>query len=169
MIFFNPTKIALIAAAVVIFLATAAGGFYYVSGLRADLAISQENSRRLEGAIAQQKEAIERINQEQAQIKALNQQLNQEVKTREKDLTNLRDRFDRDIAGRHRDFGQAAVAKPLSIERAVNRGTINAARCMEIASGSPLTEAEKNATTPDKINKECPSLANPNYKPAAGD
>ena len=97
MFFFNPTKIALIVVAVIAFSGTVAGGFHYVSGLRADLAISQENTRKLEGAISEQKEAIARIQQEQLQIRAIHQQLNQEVKTREKDVTNLRDRFDRDI------------------------------------------------------------------------
>jgi len=39
---------------------------------------------------------------------------------------------------------------------------------LELATGAPLTEAEKNAKLPSEINKECPSLANPSYKPAAG-
>jgi hypothetical protein len=36
-------------------------------------------------------------------------------------------------------------------------------RCIEIATGSPLTESEINATKKSQINGECPSLANPNY------
>lgn len=158
MLLFNPTKLIVAAACIL----TALGAFYYVSGIRADLAISQENSHRLESAIAQQQEAIGRLSQEQAQIKALNRQLTLDTKDHEKDLNNLRDRFDRDI-------GHAAIVNPRVIEHAINKGTANAARCMEIASGSPLTEAEENATTPDKINKECPSLANPNYSPSVGD
>jgi hypothetical protein len=39
---------------------------------------------------------------------------------------------------------------------------------LEIASGSPLTEKELAATKPSEINRECPAIANPNYKPAAG-
>ena len=31
-----------------------------------------------------------------------------------------------------------------------------------------FTEAEKAAKTPQEINRECPSMANPNYKPTAG-
>lgn len=163
MFFFNPTKIAIAAAVALVLCGTVVGGFSYVSGLRADLAVSRENTHKLEVAVAEQQSTIERIGQEQAQIRILNQQLAKDVRNREKDVSNLRDRFDRDVAGRHRDFGQAAETKPLSIERAINKGTINAARCMEIASGAPLTEVEKNATTIDKINKECPSLANPSY------
>jgi len=39
-------------------------------------------------------------------------------------------------------------------------------RCLEIASGSPLTDIERNAKLPSEINRECPNIANPNYKPA---
>ena len=38
-------------------------------------------------------------------------------------------------------------------------------RCVEIASGAPLTEKEKTATKKSEINSECPSIANPNYVP----
>jgi hypothetical protein len=78
----------------------------------------------------------------------------------------LRDRFNANAKGEKRDWGKAAAEKPAQVERAVNRGTVNALRCLEIASGAPLTEAEKNATKPEEINKECPSIANPNYRPA---
>jgi hypothetical protein len=81
-------------------------------------------------------------------------------------MENLKDRFTTSASGEKRNFGEAAAKKPASLERAVNRGTVNALRCLEIASGAPLTEAEKNATKPSEINRECPSLANPNYKPA---
>ena len=77
----------------------------------------------------------------------------------------LKDRFNTSANGSSRDLGDLAIAKPVLIERAVNNGTKNALRCVEIASGAPLTEQEKNATKADEINKECPSLANPNYKP----
>jgi len=83
-------------------------------------------------------------------------------------MENLKDRFSTNAAGEKRNFGEAAAKKPASLERAVNRGTVNALRCLEIASGSSLTDAEKNATKPSEINRECPSLANPNYKSTAG-
>jgi hypothetical protein len=46
------------------------------------------------------------------------------------------------------------------------RGTKNALRCLELATGSPLTEEEKNAPTPLEANRECPALINPNYSSA---
>ena len=90
------------------------------------------------------------------------------IKTQNKDLDSLRDRFNTAANGEKRDFGVAAAAKPTQVEIAVNRGTANALRCLEIASGAPLTDQEKNAKLPTEINKECPSMANPGYRPTAG-
>jgi CHASE1-domain containing sensor protein len=62
-----------------------------------------------------------------------------------------------------RDVGKLAIAKTKAIERIVNKGADNAARCVELASGAEHTEAELKATKKSEINPECPSLANPNY------
>jgi septal ring factor EnvC (AmiA/AmiB activator) len=152
--------------AVLIIVAICAAGLWYVTGLRADLAISQDNAKKLTDAIDQQAAAISQMRQEQQQIRDANAQLNTTIQLQNKDLTNLQDRFSQNAAGQKRDFAKAAAAKPEALERAVNRGTVNALRCLEIASGSPLTDAEKAASKPSEINRECPSLANPNYKPA---
>jgi hypothetical protein len=151
-------------AALVIVLILAVG-FYYVSNLQANLAISQENSKRLEDGIKQQQEAISIMRAEQEQIKQINNELNTTIKLQNKDMENLKDRFSTNAAGEKRDFGKTAAAKPTSLERAINRGTVNALRCLEIASGAPLTDAELKATKPSEINRECPNIANPNYKP----
>ena len=143
-----------------------AGGVMYVSGLRADLAVSEENTKKMVDAVEKQQEALAEIKADQAKIKDLNNDLNTTIKLQNKDMENLKDRFTTNAAGEKRDFGKAAAAKPTSLERAVNRGTVNALRCLEIASGAPLTETEKNAKLPSEINRECPNIANPNYKPA---
>lgn len=141
-------------------------GLWYVTGLRADLAISQENARKMTEAVAQQQAVIAQIQADQAKIQSINNELNTTIKLQNKDLQNLESRFTQSPNGEKRDFGKVAAAKPTSLERAVNRGTVNALRCLEIASGAPLTEKELNAKLPSEINKECPSLANPNYRPA---
>lgn len=153
--------------ALIIVLIVAAGGYFLIN-LKADLAIAQENSKKLEEGIRLQNETMAQMKADQEKIRQLNNELNTTIKLQNKDMENLRDRFTQNAAGEKRDFGKAAASKPTSLERAVNRGTLNAMRCLEIASGAPLTEAEKNATKPSEINRECPSLANPNYKPTAG-
>ena len=76
-------------------------------------------------------------------------------------MTDLDKRFNK----KNRDVGKLAIAKTKSIERITNGASALATRCIEIASGSPLTEKEKNATKKSEINSECPSIANPNYVP----
>ena len=63
------------------------------------------------------------------------------------------------------DLGQLAQAKPGLVEKIIDKAGANVMRCIEILSGSPLTEKEINVTTKSKANHECPGLANPNYKP----
>jgi TolA-binding protein len=152
--------------AVLAIVVVGAAGLWYVTGLRADIAVSRENAQKLTDAVEKQETAIAQMRQEQQQIRDLNNQLNTTIQLQNKDLTNLQDRFTQNAAGEKRNFGKTAAAKPEALERAVNRGTVNALRCLEIASGSPLTEAEKAATKPSEINRECPAIAHPNYKPA---
>lgn len=165
---FGGTTAAIRMIAVLIIVAICAAGLWYVTGLRADLAISEQNSKKLTDAIEQQEAAVAQMRQEQQQIRDANNQLNTTIQLQNRDLTNLQDRFTQNAAGEKRDFGRTAAARPEALERAVNRGTVNALRCLEIASGSPLTEAEKAASKPSEINRECPAIANPNYKPATG-
>jgi hypothetical protein len=151
--------------AILAIVAIGAGGIWYVTGLRADLAVSEENAKKMTAAVELQKQVIEQIRADQAKIQQLNAELSSTISAQRQDMQSLSDRFSTSADGSKRDLGELAITKPNSIERAINRGTINALRCIEIASGSPLTEQEKNATKSNEINKECPSLANPRYKP----
>ena len=151
--------------AILVIVLIGAAGIWYVTGLRADLAVSEENTKKMTAAVELQKQVIEQIKADQAQIQQLNAELTSTVKAQKKDMQALSDRFSTSADGSKRDIGELAVVKPDSIERAINRGTVNALRCIEIASGAPLTDAELNATKSNEINKECPALANPKYKP----
>ena len=143
-----------------------AGGLWYVTGLRADLAVSQENEKKMVAAVEQQQAVIAQIQEDQRKINQINAELTDTIRKQNKDMQSLQDRFTTSANGEARDFGGMAAVKPKSIEKAINNGTINAMRCLEIASGAELTEKEKNAKLPSEINKECPSLANPSYVPA---
>lgn len=153
---------------VLVILIILAGAGWWITGLRADLAVRENNERQLADAIRQQGEALKQMQQDQARIAQANAELNGVIRMQNRDLDDMKTRFNTTAKGEQRNFGATAAARPQSAERAVNRGTVNAYRCMEIASGAPLTEAEKSATKPEEINRECPSLANPAYKPSAG-
>jgi septal ring factor EnvC (AmiA/AmiB activator) len=138
-----------------------AGAATYVMKLRSDNAILQANQAKLEQAVSSQKEVIEKQKKDFAEIMEANRQLNQVLAGLKKDIDDLDKRFNKG----NRDLGKASIERPDYIEKVINRGTERANRCLEIASGSPLTEQEKNATKKEEINTECPSIANPKYVP----
>ena len=138
-----------------------AGGGFYVVKLQKDNAILKANAIKLESAVAEQQTLIENQKKDFEEILDANKKMNELVSVLKKDLEDLGKRFNK----KNRDVGKLAIAKTKSIERITNGASALATRCIEIASGSPLTEAEKNATKKSEINTECPSIANPNYVP----
>ena len=138
-----------------------AGAGMYVMKLRSDNAILKANQMKLEEAVSSQKELIANQKKDFQEILDANNKMNELVSVLKKDLDDLDKRFNK----KNRDVGKLAIAKTESIERITNGASALAMRCVEIASGSPLTEEEKNATKKTQINSECPSIANPNYVP----
>ena len=138
-----------------------AGAGAYVFKLRADNATLKANQIKLESAVSEQKELIENQKKDFKKILDANNKMNELVNVLKKDLEDLDKRFNK----KNRDVGKLAIQRTESIERITNKGSANATRCIEIASGSPLTDEEKNATKKSEINTECPSIANPNYVP----
>ena len=138
-----------------------AGAGMYVMKLRSDNAILKANQMKLEEAVSSQKELIANQKKDFQEILDANNKMNELVSVLKKDLDDLDKRFNK----KNRDVGKLAIAKTKSIERITNGASALATRCIEIASGSPLTEKEKNATKKSEINSECPSIANPSYIP----
>ena len=137
-------KIALI----VILLAGAGGGYLYVNKLQKDNAILKENAIKLESAVEDQKAVIEQQTKDLKTIRKTVDKLKEVNDKLEQDKKSLSDRL-----GKH-DLGNLAENKPGLVEKIINKASDSAARCMEIASGSPLTEEELNG----KPNRECPSF-----------
>jgi len=140
---------------------------WWITSMRADLAMAQENTKKLTESVGQQQAVIEQQNQDIQRIQRANSSLNATVRRQSQDVEALQKKFSQDAQGNSRDFGLFANEKPDLVERLVNRGTQAAYRCMELASGAPHTPEELAAKTSSDINKECPAIANPNYKPTA--
>ena len=140
-------------------ISVAGGGYVYVQKLRADNATLKINTTKLETA----------VEQNEATIKQQTENF-EKVRTTLADVRDNRDALQSDKnvliekLSEH-DFGQLAEARPGLVVKIVNKVSVNANRCMEIATGSPLTEAELAATKKSQTNTECPRLANPNYVP----
>jgi hypothetical protein len=134
-------------------LVTVLGGFYfYYQDTQKRMAILASNAAKLESAVQINEQTITSLQNSYAAAQA-------ELTAVNTEFQNIR-RQNRELATRlaQIDLTAAAIANPEAIERAVNRGTENAGRCFELLSGSPLTDAERSATSATVFNKECPWL-----------
>ena len=144
---------------VVLLMAGIGGAGVYVMKLRADNATLKANQIELEKGIETQTKLIEQQKVDFEAIMESNKKLNALVQTFKKDLDDLDKRFNK----KKRDVGKLAIERSKSVERVINKGSAEAKRCVELASGAERTEKELKATRRSEINTMCPSLANPNY------
>ena len=138
-----------------------AGAGMYVMKLRADNATLKANQIELERGIEEQNKVLEQQKADFEAIMESNKKLNVLINTFKKDLEDLDQRFTK----KNRDIGKLSIKRTEAMERIINKGGKNAARCIELASGAEHTEEELKATLKSQINPECPALANPNYVP----
>ena len=154
---FSTVKIILVG----LIISSIAGAGLYVMKLRSDNAILKANQIELERSVESQKELLQKQKEDFEDILESNKQLNKLISTLQKDLDELDKRFNK----KKRDVGKLANEKTAPVERIFNKGSDNAIRCIELASGAPHTEEELKATKKSQINPECPALANPSYVP----
>ena len=136
-----------------------AGAGMYVMKLRADNATLKANQIQLEKGIEEQNKVLAQQKADFDAIMESNKKLNVLIQTFKQDLDELDKRFNK----KKRDIGKLAIERTEAIERIINKGSENAKRCVELASGAEHTEDELKATRKSQINPECPSLANPSY------
>lgn len=127
-------------------------GYLYYNDTQKTIAILTENNAKLEIAVATNEETINSLQTNYAAMQEENIRINAAYTEIRRQNDRLADKLS-DI-----DLGLLASQRPDSIERAVNTGTSNAGRCFEILSGAQLTEEERNATSGEEFNKECPWL-----------
>ena len=132
----------------VVLMLGAGGGYLYVNKLQKDNAILKENQIKLETAVAESNEVIQQQTQDLKKIRSTLKEVEEINAKLQKDRDALNNRL-----GKH-DIGNLAENKPGLVEKIINGASKKALRCVEIASGSPLTEEELNG----KPNKECPSF-----------
>ncbi len=145
----------------IIMLLGLAGAGAYVLKLRGDNAILKGNQVKMEQALETQTKYIEQQKKDYEAILKANQEVNKLVGNLKKDIDDLEKRFNKGT----RDLGKTALERPEAMERIINKASDKALRCVEIAGGAKLTEAETTATKNSEINSECPAIANPAYKP----
>ena len=112
----------------------AGGGYLYVNKLQKDNATLKTNQIKLESAVEDNNKVIEQQIEDINNIRNTLEIVEEEKKKLEKDKDDLNKRL-----GKH-DIGNLAENKPGLVEKIINKASKNAQRCVEIASGSPLTE-----------------------------
>ena len=132
----------------VIMLAGAGGGYMYVKKLQKDNLTLKINQSKLETAIEDNNAVIEQQTVDLKKIRSTLSELDEVNKKLQADKDNLSNRLNK------HDIGELAEKKPGLVEKIINKASDSAVRCMEIASGSPLTEEELNGSP----NRECPSF-----------
>ena len=116
--------------------------------MQKDNAILKENQLKLETAVAESNQVIEQQSKDLKKIRSTLKEVEELNDRLQADKDSLNKRL-----GKH-DIGNLAENKPGLVEKIINKASDSAARCVEIASGSPLTEEELNGTP----NRECPSF-----------
>jgi FtsZ-binding cell division protein ZapB len=127
-------------------------GYWYYTTSQATIQVLTANNAKLDTAIQLNEETITSLQEDYTKVVEQNNKIQAEYADIRQQNNRLRDKLS-DL-----DLGLIASEKPDSIERAINRGTINAGRCFEILSGARLTEKETNAENGEQFNKECPWL-----------
>jgi len=135
------------------------GAWKYYEYTQNQIKIYAENAARAE-LVAQSNEAA--LQKTQADLIAVREQFN-EVSRKFAAAESRVEALEEKLSEHELDF--LAASKPGLVENIIDKASNNVLRCLEIASGSPLTEDEINATKRSEINSECPDLANPNYRP----
>lgn len=127
-------------------------GYWYYNDTQARMAILQENNAKLNTAVELNEQTISSLENDYAKASSELASLNEAYTAIRRQNQRLADKL------QEIDLTAAAIANAESIEKAVNRGTVNAGRCFELLSGAELNEKERNAKNGIAFNKECPWL-----------
>jgi len=131
-------------------------GYWYYQDTQKRIAVLQENNATLEVAVQLNEDTINQLQSEYERVTETLREVNEEFSEIRKQNKDLQDRLSKN------DIGFLGLNKPDLVERIINRATGKAFRCIEIISGAELTEEEKNATSANSFNSECPWLWNSN-------
>lgn len=127
-------------------------GYWYYNDTQARMAILQENNAKLNTAVELNEQTISSLENDYAKASSELASLNEAYTAIRRQNQRLADKL------QEIDLTAAAIANAESIEKAVNRGTVNAGRCFELLSGAELNDKERTAKNGIAFNKECPWL-----------
>ena len=147
-------------------LAGAGGGYVWYQNNEAEREKAIAEMAIKDTRLALVEEAMRRAEEDRLLMREILRDTEEKFSQAQDDYDELEKKFNKVSANfGTRDIGKLAENKPGMIGKVITNASKNALRCFEILSGDPLTEKELAATKPSQLNSECPSIANPNYKP----
>lgn len=127
-------------------------GYFYINSLRADLRVAEANQTKMQEALDAQKKVQEKIQKDIEEGNKARKFFFEELEKARKERDDMNKKFTESSAtGKKRNFGEIAEKKPGLVENIVNKATADSLRCNELASGSPLTEAERTGKVKNSI------------------
>jgi len=113
------------------------------------------NNGVLDNTVKKQQDTINKLKEDYAKIEKSKEIVEVEKKKNEKKVIKLEKKLTETKTGKKRDINIIAQRKPKLFEKIINNASKQRARCLEIATGSPVTEK-------DTKNRVCPDLVKPN-------
>jgi len=143
-----------------ILLAILVGGayFYYntsqnrIEALLNSNATLVSNNSILADVNAQNISTIDDLQQEFLVLREVFEEAINEFQIIRENNNELRGRFSSN------DLEALALQRPVTVQRIINDASSDALRCFELLTDAPLTTIERNATTANEFNSECPWL-----------
>ena len=133
------------------------GLWKYYTYTQETIRVYAENAARAEMAQAETQAALEQTIKDLEKVQEKYNQVSADFNSAKKRVDGLQDKL------KEHDLPFLAEQKPGLVEKILDKASKDMLRCLEIISGSPLTEEQLNVTTKSKANTQCPDLANPNY------
>ena len=125
-------------------------GYVEYTRMKQTIVLLETQKAQLKDAVAQQEQAFAAMESSYNSMKTELAGINEAYTAIRRQNNLLADKL------QEVDLTAAALMNPEKIEKAVNRGTLNAGRCFELLSGAELNEKERNAENGYAFNKECP-------------
>ena len=130
-------------------------GLFYIQALKAEIEAGKIRESKYTETIAAKDAVAEQLKSDIASMIKAQNDLNKQLAQAQVSVTDLQKKFTQSANGKPRNLDSLAIRSPNIMQDKINKGTVDALRCNEIITGSPLTADELSGKT---INKICPDL-----------
>ena len=138
-----------------------AGAYFYYQDTQNRMLTMASDISTLKIVTDQQDDTINKLVLDTETMKVISEKIDEAQKISQKVVDDLANTFRKMTLDGPRDIGNLAQARPESIERIVNNGTDKVFRCVEISTGSILTEEERKEYDETGKLRNCPGTILP--------